>query len=104
MISARRIALTAILFSACNTVPQFAPVKAQQSFPERTAPEQIEVFRSQIPSKGFDEIGSVAVCCQLSDMTLKALKEAAAKHGGDALIGLDVNSQGAVIGTVIRYR
>lgn len=96
--------LFGLTLSACATVPQFAPVKTGQNFEQRTPPDKIEVFRSQAPAKPFIEIGSTAVCCQLREKTLNLLKESASKNGGDALIGLDVSSEGAVIGTVIRYR
>lgn len=93
-----------LLLSACTTVPQFVPAKMGQTFEPRTPPTQIEVFRSQQPAKPFIEIGTAAVCCQLTDNTLKLLTESASMNGGDALIGLDVTGDGSVIGTVVRYR
>lgn len=91
------------LLAGCMTA-QFAPSRVAQSFPVRTPPEKIEIFRAQAPAKKFIEIGAVNACCShdANEMVDK-LREKASESGGDALIGLDINAVGGATASVIRY-
>jgi len=99
------IALAVFIVSGCVTWHAiFAPAKLDQSFPARTSPESIEIFRSQTPSKEFAEIGTVSVCCKLGmEKSIELMRQEASNKGGDALIALDANANGLIMATVIRY-
>jgi hypothetical protein len=84
---------------------EYAPSKFGETYPVRTTPDGIEIFRSQNPSKKYVEIGSVSVCCDLRmDYAVKLMRQAASDKGGDAIIGLDATANGLVMATVVRYQ
>ena len=83
---------------------QFAPARVGQRYSPRTPASQIEIFRSQMPTKKYVEIGSASACCQIeTDKAVDRLRAKAAEQGGDAMIGLDFAADGRAIVTVIRY-
>lgn len=98
------IAFNAAFLLGCVTAPQFAPAKAGNTLHSRATSLEIEVYRSKAPTKKFEEIGTVSVCCSTKiDKAIDRLRESAAQNGGDALIGLDAMADGTVIATVIRF-
>ena len=102
----RSIALFTLLLSlsGCTTTANYAPSNAQQEFAARTAPEKIELYRSQVPSKKYSEIGAVSACCSDSGSLIEKLKERASEVGGDALIGIEIDATGMTSASVIRYQ
>ena len=100
------MALTAVALalSGCSTA-QFASAKQNQIYPMRTAPGQIELFRSALPQNPFDEIGTISFCCSgHQDRSVQRLKDKASEMGGDALVGLDFAADGRSSASVIRYK
>ena len=93
-----------LCLSGCATTAQFAPSQLTQTYPPRTPPYAIELFRSSSPTKKYWEIGSISACCDAdSNRIIELLKENAAENGGDALIDLDIKANGAAAASVIRY-
>ncbi len=93
-----------VLAQGCQ-MTQFAPSRLAQTFPPRTTPESIEVFRSKVPEKKFIEIGAIRDCCGYgvaSDLT--DIRKKASEVGGDALLDLQIDATGGITGTVIRYQ
>jgi len=88
----------------CASYSQFAPSQVAKVYPSRTSAEKIELFRTQSPSKKFEEIGTVNACCgsDTNDL-IDQLRKKASEHGGDALIGLDIQATGGATASVIRY-
>jgi hypothetical protein len=95
--------LAVTLLVGCATT-YFAPSKVAQKYPVRTSPDAIELYRSEMPTHKFSEIGSVSVCCGGSDWSINQLRGKASAEGGDALVGLDVLADGRYNATVIRYQ
>lgn len=93
----------ALSHAGCAT-SSFAPARVGQRYPSRVAPEKIELYRSQLPTRPYSEIGTASVCCLADvDQSIRFLREKASKEGGDALVSLDVIANGATIATVVRY-
>jgi hypothetical protein len=76
--------------------------------PARTAPEHVAVFQATRPECHFDEVGTLTVekrnAFVSSQEMLGALRERAARMGGDAIVGLSEGNRvrGAVaMGNVI---
>jgi len=93
------------LFFTLNCVIKghFAASDANKQYAGKKTPDQILVYRSQVPKRKFIEIGIVHVCC--SDNAKKlvyALKKKAAYNGGDAIIHLE-SSPERMTATVIRF-
>ena len=100
------MSIFAMTLSSCVTgyQSQFAPTQTSKIYAPRTIAEKIELFRSQIPSKKFEEIGTVNSCCSDdTNILIDELKKKAALSGGDALIGLDIQATGGATASVIRY-
>ena len=88
------MSLLVLFFSACTTA-QFAPSLLDKVYEKRRSPEEIEVYKTQIPDKKYIEIGSVHACCGSIDKIVILLREKASQAGGDALISIDAHaSQG----------
>ena len=97
----------AFLFSTgcVSTTAQFTPTIVGQILPTRTAPESVELFRSQSPAKKYSEIGAVSICCGVGiEKSVELMRKTASNNGGDAIIGLDSAANGLVMATVIRYQ
>ena len=94
-----------LVFSGCVTPSaHFAAARTDQGYAPRTAPEKIELFRSQLPSKKYIEIGAVNACCGDDTTAMIAmLRKKAAESGGDALIGLEIDARGGATASVIRF-
>ena len=83
---------------------QFAPARTGQSYVSRTPTEKVELFRSQTPTRKYQEIGAVNACCNLDSTTMiEMLRRKASESGGDALIGLEINATGGASASVIRF-
>ena len=88
---------------ACSSL-SFAPSKVGQTFSVRRAPDKIEVFKTQLPTKKYTEIGSVSTCCSGDSADLvDRLRKKASENGGDALIGIEPFAGGGISGAVIRF-
>lgn len=96
-------ATVAILFG-CATASQFAPSQMAKVYLPRTSAEKIELYRTQAPNKKYEEIGTVNACCGSdTNALIDQLRKKASEHGGDALIGLDIQATGGATASVIRY-
>ncbi|MCM0081754.1 hypothetical protein L4X63_09150 [Geomonas sp. Red32] len=84
-------------------ITTFAPANSSYRPQSVTSPEEVEVYRTERPSRAFEEIGSIYV--QTTDLPAAAskMKEEAAKQGGNAVIDIKITSDG-VAGTVVRYK
>ena len=91
-----------ILFTMACTHTGFAPSITSKTYPVTKTADQIELFRSQLPTKHYIEIGSVNATGGSTEASVKRLKEKAAANGGEALIGLEPYS-GGMAATVIRF-
>ena len=97
------ICMVMMIMHACITA-QFAPSDITRVYPARKAPDQIKVYRTQIPDLKYIEIGSVNACCSHDTFDLvEMLKLKAAESGGDAIIGLEAYHEG-MSATVIRFQ
>jgi len=96
--------LSLILAGCVTPEAQFAPAQRDSMYPVRTPPGQIELYRSQSPTKKFTELGAVNACCSHdSNVLIELLKRKAADVGGDALIGIDIDATGNATASVIRF-
>lgn len=101
------LGILSLTLSSCVALQpkaDFAPTKIGETLAVRTQPDDIELFRSQSPTKKYVEIGSVSSCCLRMEKSVELLRKSASAHGGDALIGLDATADGLVMATVIRYQ
>ena len=96
------IILAASFFMGCATA-EFAPSKVAQTYQPRKSADQIEVFRTQLPQRKFIEIGSVMAWRGKQETLINLLRQQAAEHGGDAIIGLEPQING-MAATVIRFQ
>ena len=82
---------------------QFAPAAKNRTLASITGSNEIQVFRTQLPTKKYTEIGSVNACCAHdSNKLVDKLRDQAAANGGDAIIGLEPYTNG-MSATVIRF-
>jgi hypothetical protein len=93
------------MITACASVTgQFAPRQVKTTYPPRTRAENIELFRSQLPTKKYIEIGAVNACCfQDTNLLVAELRKKASENGGDALTGFEIDATGGAFASVIRY-
>lgn len=99
------LTLFALLWLSACAEAQFAPTKMKQSYPYRTPPSAIELFRSSAPTKSYFEIGAVNACCSSdTNSMIELLRAKASENGGDALMGLDINAKGGASASVVRYK
>jgi hypothetical protein len=97
------IAAAVFALSACTSI-QYVPSRLGYTYPVRTAPAAIELFRSSSPTKKYIEIGAVSGCCSTdANVIIEMLRKKASENGGDALIGLDMRANGGISASVIRY-
>ncbi len=88
---------------SCVVNGHFAASDVSKKYVANKTPDQILVYRSQVPKKKFIEIGIVHVCCSNNAGKLVyALKKKAAYSGGDAIIQLE-SSPEMMTATVIRF-
>ncbi len=101
------LSLAVLVLSACSVFEphvDFAPAMINQTFPARTPVDKIGLFRSQMPTKKYSEIGSVRGCCgNDNNHNIDALRKKAAEMGGDAIVALEIDASGAATASVIRY-
>jgi hypothetical protein len=103
----RVLAAFSVLFLAgCVTATaNFAPARMNETFVNRTPPDKIELFRSQMPSRKYTEIGAVSACCNIgTNHLVELLRAKASEVGGDAIIGLEIDATGSASASVIRYQ
>lgn len=103
------LGLTAVLafgfLTGCVPDIRFAPANLAQTYPVRTRPENIELFRAAAPQKKYSEVGGLSYCCGSNvDSIIGLFRQKASESGGDALIGLDFDATGAASASVIRYQ
>jgi hypothetical protein len=94
------------LLAGCATggISQFAPAKISKNYPQRTPAKEIELYRTQLPTKKYEEIGVVNACCgDDTSRLIERLRTEASAHGGDGLIGLEVQATGGATASVIRF-
>lgn len=97
--------LLALGSAGCAMNAQFAASKLDAVYPPRTEPKRIEMFRSTLPDKKYVEIGAVSSCCHFEvEKVFEAMRIKAADQGGDALIAIDLDTQGGASASVIRYQ
>lgn len=96
-------ALAGLLTLVGCATAQFAPSRIEATYPPRTTPEKIEMFRSSLPAKKYREIGAASVCCGSTEMLVEALRKKASDAGGDAIIAIELNATNGATATVIRY-
>src|SRR4051812_1656047 len=83
-------------------VAQYAPARVDQVYVGRTEPEKIELFRAAMPTRKFEEIGVVTVCCSTdAGKVTQLLQEKTSEKGGDALISIEINADGTGTATAI---
>ena len=113
MIKSFKCIAVLIILSASVVIPacvdlapraEFAPSQLSQAYKPRTSSEKIELFRTQLPTKKYSEIGTVNACCSVrTNILVDMLRQKASEMGGDALLSLDVNATGGAFASVIRY-
>ncbi len=96
-----------MFFSGCCASISFAPTKTEYTSTVIALPDQIEVYRTEKPQSPYTEIGSIQCsfggfpCSQKLESIIKKMKMEASQRGGNAIIDLQIISDGAV-GTVIK--
>lgn len=96
------VVISCIFLSACVKA-EFAPTRSTFSPSYVTQPEKIEVYRTEKPSKPYQEIGTVYVQTTVLSIAIDRLKIEAAKNGGNAIIDIKVSSDG-ISGTVVQFK
>lgn len=91
-----------ILFcNACASV-SFAPAELQKKYSKKTNPQDIKIYRSELPKGEFIEIGSLSGSGQ-DEAIITKFREQASEQGGDAIISLETFSNG-YSATIIRMK
>ena len=84
----------------CSGV-QFSPATAQQHFDPVVSPQQVLVYRSEVPDSAYTEIGLLQFNGSTDlEVAIAELKKAAAAKGGNAIIDIKVMI-GGVLGTLV---
>jgi hypothetical protein len=91
-----------LFVSACVRV-SFAPSRASYQPRSITKPEEVEVYRSDRPTKPFEEIGTIYAATTNLQRATEEMKKEASTKGGNAIIDIKITSDG-VAGTVVRYK
>ncbi len=100
----RLIAIAILLTMTGCVSADFASSKMSVAYPPRTSPENIEMFRTSMPSKKFIEIGAVSACCTYSEELIQALRKKASEVGGDAIVAIDLDATNGATASVVRYQ
>ncbi len=99
-----------LVLAAAEPSVRFAPAGSAQVGPAKPQDCSLEFFRTKSPERAYDEIGAVQVSSKPGAGTLDGFQELIRKKGcelgGDAVIVTrDFSAaEGAMIGTVVRYR
>ena len=96
------VVIVCVLSSGCIRA-EFAPTRATfvASYPKHL--ENIEVYRTERPSKPYEEIGTIYVRTTVLSIAIDKLKIEAANNGGDAIIDIKVSPDG-ISGTVVQFK
>src|ERR1035437_3374471 len=98
----KRFLMFLLLGGCVSMSATYIPAKVAETFPARTLTEKIELFRAGTPAKKFSEIGLVRACCSNnSNLLVEMLRQKAAESGGDGLMGIEINAEGAGTASVI---
>jgi hypothetical protein len=91
--------MIALTMTACG--PKIREARFRPA-PPRTPPEQVAVYQASRPGCQFEELGTVTVekrnAFVSSQEMLNAMRQRAARMGGDALLGL---AEGSVVGALV---
>jgi len=96
------IVASCLLLSACVTA-DFAPTRSSFVPSLVTNPDEVEIYRTEKPSKPYEEIGTTYVRTTNLARATDAMKITAAKNGGNAILHIKVTSEG-IVGTVVRFK
>lgn len=93
-----------LLLSACNlpVKASFAPARSSFTPSSATNAQDVEIYRSTIPSRPYEEIGTVHVPTTNLTVAAREMKIAAAQNGGNAILEIKVTA-GGTTGTVVRF-
>lgn len=97
--------LTFLLFgfilTGCARV-SFAPADLKKSYPKRTNPQDIKIYRTESPKGEIIEVGTLNGNGN-SDKIIERFRETASEQGGDAIFSLEPYA-GGYSATVIRMK
>jgi hypothetical protein len=95
--------ISCLFVSACALTANFAPTRSSFVPSSTTRAEDVEVYRTEKPTRPYEEIGTVYVGSTNLENAINAMKIEAAKNGGNAILHIKVTSDG-IVGTVVRYK
>jgi hypothetical protein len=98
------VVVSCLLLSACSlpVKASFAPARSSFVPSSVTDAQEVEIYRSTMPSGPYEEIGTVHVPSTDLAVAAREMKIAAAKNGGNAVVEIKVTAAGTT-GTVVRF-